>query len=152
MTSEVMSTRGMSVGQATPEKLRQAIVRAFHEEGLSYMRIARLLGVAQATVSRVLRLHRETGSVTPRPRGGGNFSPIRGEVAEELKRLVREKPDATVLELRRELTARTGVVTSRPSMQRALHRLGFSHKKSPSSPPSATRHTTSGVGGFWPRC
>lgn len=36
MTSEVMSIRGMSVGQATPEKLRQAIVRAFHEEGLSY--------------------------------------------------------------------------------------------------------------------
>jgi transposase len=140
----------MSDGQATPKKLRQAIVRAFHQEGLSYEQIARLLGVAQATVSRVLRLHRETGDVTPRPRGGGNFSPLRGEVAEELKRLVLQTPDATVVELMRQLTARTGVVTSRAALQRALHRLGFSHKKSPSSPPSATCHPTSGVAGFSP--
>ncbi|MBM7112073.1 helix-turn-helix domain-containing protein [Archangium primigenium] len=142
----------MSVGQATPEKLRQAIVRAFHEEDMSYARIAHLLGVAQATVSRVLRLHRETGDVTPRPRGGGNFSPLRGAVAEQLKRLVRERPGATVRELLRELKARTGVVTSRPSLQRALHRLGFSHKKSPSSPPSVTRPPTSGVVGLSPPC
>jgi transposase len=152
MTSEVMSNRGMRDGQATPKKLRQAIVRAFHQEGLSYEQIARLLGVAQATVSRVLRLHRETGDVTPRPRGGGNFSPIREEVAEELKRLVMETPDATVLELMPRLTARTGVVTSRSALQRAMHRLGFSHKKSPSSPPSATRPPTSGVGDSSPRC
>lgn len=65
MTSEVMSNQRMSDGQATPKKLRQAIVRAFHQEGLSYEQIARLLGVAQATVSRILRLHRETGDVTP---------------------------------------------------------------------------------------
>lgn len=71
----------MNVGLPTPEKLRQAIVRAFHEKGLSYQQIARLLGIGEATVSRALRLHRETGSVTARPRGGGNFSPIRGKVA-----------------------------------------------------------------------
>lgn len=78
MTSEVMLNRGMRVGQATPKKLRQAIVRAFHQDGLSYEQIAHLLDVVQATVSRVLRLHRETGDVTPRPREGGNFSPLRG--------------------------------------------------------------------------
>lgn len=141
----------MSVGLPTPEKLRQAIVRAFHEEGLKYEQIARLLGIGEATVSRVLRLHRETGGVTPRPRGGGNFSPIRGKVAEELKRLVAKTPDATVVELMEALTARTGVTTSRASMLRALHRLGFSHKKSPSSPPSAIRRKTSGVGASSPR-
>ncbi len=53
MTSEVMSAGGMSVGQATAEKRRQAIVRAFHEEGLSYVQIACLLGVAQAIDGRV---------------------------------------------------------------------------------------------------
>jgi transposase len=60
----------MNVGLPTPEKLRQDIVRAFHEEGLSYQQITRLLGIGQATASRVLRLHRETGRVTPRPRPG----------------------------------------------------------------------------------
>ena len=142
----------MSVGLPTPEKLRRAIVRAFHEEGLTYEQIARLLSIGEATVSRVLRLHRETGSVAPRPRGGGNFSPLRGKVATELKRLVAKTPDATVAELMQALSARTGVVTSRAAMQRALHRLGFSHKKSPSSPPSATRPKTSGVDASSPRC
>ena len=136
----------MSVGLPTPEKLRQAIVRAFHEEGLTYGQIAHLLGIGEATVSRVLRLHRETGGVAPRPRGGGNFSPIRGKVAKELKVLVAKTPDATVVELMEVLRARTGVVTSRASMQRALHRLGFSHKKSPSPPPRGMRRQTAGAG------
>ncbi|RKG71436.1 transposase [Corallococcus exercitus] len=136
----------MSEGHPTPEKLRRAIVRAFHDEGLSYAQIAHLLGIGEATVSRVLRLYRETGDVVPRPKGGGRLSPIRGKVASELKRLVAQKPDATVRELMAELTARTGIITSRPSMQRALHRLGFSHKKSPSPPASATRRKTSGAG------
>ncbi|NOK34548.1 hypothetical protein HMI49_15210 [Corallococcus exercitus] len=85
--------------------------------------------LAKATVSRVLRLYRETGDVVPRPKGGGRLSPIRGKVATELKRLVAQKLDATVRELMAELTARTGIATSRPFMQRAMHRLGFSHKK-----------------------
>ena len=104
-------------GLPTPEKLRQATVRAFHGEGLSYQPIARLLGIGQATMSRVLCLHRETGSVAPRPSGGGNFSPIRGNVAAELKRLVAKTLDATVVELMHALTERTGVVTSRVSIQ-----------------------------------
>ncbi|MBN8467404.1 hypothetical protein JYJ95_12850 [Corallococcus exiguus] len=110
-----------------------------------------MLDIGEATVSRVLRLYRETGDVVPRPKGGGRLSPIRGKVVSELKRLVAQKPDATVRELMAELTARTGIVTSRPSMQRALHRLGFSHKKSPSHPASATRRKTSGEGASSPR-
>ncbi|CAM4346156.1 helix-turn-helix domain-containing protein [Corallococcus exiguus] len=141
----------MSEGHPTPEKLRRAIVRDCHDEGLAYAQIAHLLGIGEATVSRVLRLYRETGDVVPRPKGGGNFSPIRGKVTIVIKRLVTQKPDATVRELMAALTARTGIVTSRPSMQRALHRLGFSHKKSPSPPASATRLITSGAGASSPR-
>ena len=141
----------MKVGLPTPEKLRQAIVRAFHEEGLSYQQIARLLNIGEATVSRVLRLHRETGRVTPQPRGGGNFSPIRGKVATQFKRLVAKMPDATVAELHQALTQCTGVITSRAAVLRALHRLGFSYKKSPSSPPRGTARPTSGAGESSPR-
>ncbi|MFY2558703.1 hypothetical protein ACN469_13835 [Corallococcus terminator] len=89
----------------------------FHDEGLSSEQIAHLLDIGEATVRRVLRLHRKTDDVVPRPRGGGNFSPIRGKVATQLKRLVAQKPDAMVHELMEALAVRTGVVTSRPSMQ-----------------------------------
>jgi transposase-like protein len=47
----------MSDGKATPKEMRQAIVRAFLEEGPTHVQISRLVGVAQATVSRVLRFY-----------------------------------------------------------------------------------------------
>ncbi|MBZ4370072.1 hypothetical protein [Corallococcus sp. AS-1-6] len=40
----------MSKGHPTPEKLRRAIVRVFHDAGLSYVQIVRLLGIGEATV------------------------------------------------------------------------------------------------------
>ncbi|WP_158620277.1 MULTISPECIES: hypothetical protein [Corallococcus] len=43
----------MSEGLPTPEKLRRAIVRAFHEERLSYEQLAHLLGIGEATVSAI---------------------------------------------------------------------------------------------------
>jgi transposase len=143
---------GMSHGLPLPEKLRVAIVRAFHEQGMSYEEIAELLDVGEATVSRVLRLYRETGGIAPRPRGGGNFSPIADDLADELKKLVAERPDATVPELTEEFTSRTGISTSRSSVLRALHRFGFTRKKSPSSRRSETDRTSGGAVASWPRC
>lgn len=114
------------------QRVREAIVRS-RGEGLSYEEISALLGVGRATVSRVLRLQRETSSVQPRPKGGGNPSPIRGRIAELLRRIVNEMPDATVAELTEALCVRADMDTSRSSVLRALKRLGYSRKKSPSS-------------------
>jgi transposase len=124
------------------KQVREAIVRAFHDRKLSYEEIASLLAVGEATVSRVLRRHRETGSVAPSPRGGGNFSPLRGEVLEVLRALVREQPDATIDEITERLITRGLVQTSASSVGRALQRLAYSRKKSPSSRSSATRPST----------
>jgi transposase len=126
------------VEAVTPLKVRNAIVRLF-ARGHRYRDIAAALGVGEATVSRVLRLYRESGALVPRPRGGGNFSPIRDDVAQTLEALVAETPDATADELRRSLETRTGIATSRSSVHRALHRMGFSRKKSASLPRSGTR-------------
>src|SRR5271170_7199559 len=111
---------------STEIRVREAIVRAWHEEKLTYAAIASLLGIGEATVSRVLRLHRETASVAPRAHGGGNWSPIRGEVAQALERLVAELPDATLDELTDALTKSVDVTTSRAAVLRALQRLGYS--------------------------
>lgn len=120
-----------------PTKLREAIVRA-RAEGLSYEEIASMLGVGYATVNRILRLHRETSAVVPRPRGGGNVSPIHGKIEALLRSIVEEMPDATVAELTAALMAKSKTTTSRSGVQRALARLGFSRKKSRSLPWSAT--------------
>jgi transposase len=125
-------------------------VRAYDEEELIDEQTALLLGVSEAAVSRVLCLHREMGDITPRPRGGDRLSPFRGEVAETLEGLVLREPGATMLELKAQLAALTGVVASRSSLQRALHRLGFSYKQSPSLPRRETLPPTSGVVTFPP--
>lgn len=129
------------MNSVTDARLRHAIVRAWHTEGLTYAQIAERLGVGEATVSRVLRLHRETGSVKPRPRGGGNRSPIRDEVADIFRRIVDEMPDATIDELTEALMTRVELDTSRSSVMRAIQRLGFSRKKRPSPLWSATRRS-----------
>ena len=125
----------------TPLKLRVAVLRA-RAEGRTYDEVAALLGIGRATVNRILRLHRETNSLEPRPRGGGNVSPIHDDVAELLAAVVAEMPDATVVELTDVLMQRSGISTSRSGVTRALARLGFSRKKSPSSRRSATRPRT----------
>lgn len=125
----------------TPLKLRAAVLRA-RAEGRTYEEVAALLGLGRATVNRILRLHRETSSLEPRPRGGGNVSPIHNDVADLLTTIVAEMPDATVVELAEVLMKRAGISTSRSSVTRALERLGFSRKKRPSLRRSATRRRT----------
>ena len=126
---------------STPNELRRAIVRV-HEQGFTYEQTATMLGVGRATVNRILRLKRESGDVTRRPRGGGVTSPIHGKLAKLLETIVTEMPDATVAELTDVLIDRTAIATSRSSVQRALSRLGFSRKKSPSWQRSGTRQST----------
>lgn len=128
----------------TPLKLREAVLRA-RSEGRTYEEIAALLGIGRATVNRILRLHRETNSLEPRARGGGNVSPIHGSMAELLAAIVAEMPDATVAELAAVLMKRSRTSTSRSAVQRALFRLGFSRKKSRSSPSNAIRPSTAGA-------
>lgn len=119
---------------ATPEAVRNAIVELRERGHHTYEEIAALLGVGRATVSRVLRLHREFGSVAPRPRGGGNYSPIHGRVAKLLVAIVTRMPDATITELTEALEKKASISTSPSSVQRALQRLGYSKKRPGSAP------------------
>ncbi len=126
------------MGQPKPREVREAIVRA-REQNLGYDQIAELLGVGRATVSRTLRLHRESGGVEPRPKGGGNVSIFHGHVAELLLAIVETMPDASIRELTRAFQAQTKLSTSAMSVGRALRRLGYSRKKRRSAQSSAIR-------------
>jgi transposase len=126
------------MSQTTSREVRAAIVRAKAQK-LSYDEIAELLGVGRATVSRTLRLQRETGDVARRPKGGGNFSIFRDRIAELLLAIVETMPDATVMELTRAFEKQSDLKTSRAAVGRALARMGYSRKKRPSERQSAKR-------------
>ena len=121
----------MVVRPPTPPQVRRVIVR-LRQEGRTYDEIAELVGVGSATVNRILRRYRETGSLDPLAPGGGNPSPLR-RIERKFKALVSAMPDATVAEMATALRKAEKLATSRSSVQRALVRLGYSRKKSPSS-------------------
>ena len=121
----------MVVRPPTPPQVRRVIVR-LRQEGRTYDEIAELVGVGPATVNRILRRYRETGSLEPLAPGGGNPSPLR-RIESKFKALVSAMPDATVAEMATALRKAEKLATSRSSVQRALVRLGYSRKKSPSS-------------------
>lgn len=123
---------------AVPIQVRKAIVHAVEQQGLTYQATADLLDVGYATVNRVLSRYRKTKRVDPLPKGGGRTSPIHGRIAELLITIVTVMSDATVEELTVALRKRARIATSRSSVQRALHRLGYSRKKSRSWQRSAT--------------
>lgn len=122
--------------------LRIRIVEARAQDEATYEMLAERFAVGRASVDRVLRLARETGSVEPAPHGGG--APKRIQEAEQavLTELVRARPDATLEELCIALEAQTGVSVSRSTMSRELRSLGLTRKKSPSWRKSAARLTS----------
>jgi transposase len=87
--------------------------------------IARRFLVSISFVTRLLRLHRSTGSLVPKPHGGGNPAALGPQDLERLRELIRQQPDATLEELRQRLGASCSTMT----ISRALRKLGLPRKK-----------------------
>lgn len=109
--------------------LRLRVVAAYHAGRGTYEQIAELFGIGGASVSRWLRLERETRDLEPEPHGGGFPARIPEAEYGTLKALVAEKPDRTVVELCDEWRRRYGTSLSRSAMQRTLAKAGFTWKK-----------------------
>jgi transposase len=112
--------------------LRERVVQACDEQHGTRERIARLFGVSTAWIRRLLQRRRESGTIAPKPHGGGRPAKYSGKRLDRLKELVEQQPDATLVELR----DRSGVAASIMAVHRALERLDSRLKKSPSTPAS----------------
>ena len=95
-----------------------------HHEG-SFRQIARRFRIGLSTLRRWLQRRLQTGSLDPKPHGGGQPRTVDARNAERLKDLVRQQPDATLDELK----AGLGLRCSRMAIFRALRRLRISRKK-----------------------
>src|SRR6516162_3514254 len=107
------------------QDLRKRVLDTVQRGDGSLRQIARGFLVSISFVTRLLRLHRRTGSVLPRPQGGGNPAALGPEDLERLRELVRQQPDATLEELRQRLGASCSTMT----LARALRKLGLPRKK-----------------------
>src|SRR3954471_22489230 len=121
--------------QPLSNDLRKRILDAVdHNEG-SRRKLAARFKVNTSTITKLLRLRRETGSYGPRPHGGGIVPTLDGDALQRLRGLVEETPDATLEALRQGM----GITGSRMIICRALQKLGLPLKKK--SPHASERDT-----------
>jgi len=107
------------------QDLRQRILETVERGEESLRQIARRFLVSVSFITRLLQRHRSTGSLQPKPHGGGNPPVLGPEGSERLRELIRERPDATLEELRQRL----GISCSLMTLSRALRNLGLPLKK-----------------------
>ena len=113
--------------QLYSDDLRSRVVAAV-AEGCSRRAAAKRFAVSASSSIRWVELHEETGSVSPRRRGGGNRSPLEPHAAWLLE-LVDQESDLTLAEIVERLGADRGVRTTDSSVDRFFKRHGVTFKK-----------------------
>src|SRR5436305_12323782 len=121
--------------QPLSNDLRQRILDAVDNREGSRRKLAVRFKVNTSTITKLLRLRRETGSFEPRPHAGGVAPTLDDAALQRLRKLVEETPDATLESLRQ----RMGISGSRMFICRALQKLGLPLKKK--SPHASERDT-----------
>jgi transposase len=117
--------------------LRERVVQAYDDRKGTQAEIARLFNVSVSWLQKLLRFRRATGSLAPKPHGGGRAPKFRGASLEALRNDVAAHPDASLEELLR----RSRIDGSIMAVQRALKRLDCHRKKSRCTPPNKTVRT-----------
>ncbi len=105
--------------------LRERVAAAVdHHEG-SQRQIARRFRVSPSFITRLLKLRRRSGSLNPRPHGGGHPPALDHAARRRLRQLVRKQPDATL----QELAERVGVRCGRMAIFRTPRELKITREK-----------------------
>jgi transposase len=109
--------------------LRKRIVDAIERGVGTRSEVAKLFGVHETFVYKLLRQNRERGDIAPLPHGGGAQAKLNEDQLMILTDLVAQSPDAMLGELREQMKKKARVEVSIPTICRALQSLGLSRKK-----------------------
>jgi transposase len=110
--------------------LRIRIVEAVDRHVGSQGAVAALFGVSRTFVKKLLRQRRETGSVAPKPHGGGQPPRLDTKKEEAVRSYILEvKNDASLVEVQTHVARRWKVDLSEATVSRLLARLGLPRKK-----------------------
>ena len=109
--------------------LRQKIADASDRKQGTQKQLAQNFGVSRSFVEKILRQRRRTGSLEPRPHGGGRQPLLGAEDLELVRQQVRQQPDLTLQELCDTVDQQRGARVSVSTMCSWLQRLGLVRKK-----------------------
>lgn len=105
--------------------LRQKVINAYNNLEGSQRELAKRFSVSLSFVQSLLRRYHSSGSVEPKPHGGGQSAKLTSEQVALITTLVEEDNDAILVELCDRLEERTGVKVSRATMGRITQKLNL---------------------------
>ena len=108
--------------------LRKKIVTAYLVGKMSIRKVADQLNVSKSLVQKLVKQQQTEGNLQSKKRGKPQFSHLTFK-SEEVRALVAEHPDATLVELCKLFTQKTGIWVSRAAMCRYLQKLELNRKK-----------------------
>jgi transposase len=109
--------------------LRERIVKAFFNKEGSIRKLARRFKVSFRFVWGLIDRYRKTGSIAPKPHGGGHPPTIKEENYETLRKIEEQHSDATLEELCDLYEKQCQVKPSKAGMHRTLKKLNLTRKK-----------------------
>lgn len=109
--------------------LRQRVLAAYQDKEGSMRHLSERFKVSLSFVRDLTRQYRQTGTVAPKPHGGGAIAKLGVAQLPIVRALVEDQPDALLEELCERFAEKTGVMVSISTMHRAVHRLKLSVKK-----------------------
>jgi transposase len=109
--------------------LRIRVVRAYEDREGTMRRLATTFRVSLSFVRRLLKQYRETGSVAPKPHGGGYPAKVDARGLAVVQALVQAVPDATLSELCQRFQEVSAVPISTATMSRVVATLQLTRKK-----------------------
>ncbi len=122
--------------------LRRRVVQAYQNGEGTYEELATRFGIGRATVDRVLRRERETGSAAAKPTGGSKPK-LDEDDMESIHFILLEQPDITLAALAERFVHDGGAEgVTRMTLWRALDRLGLTRKKKRSYTTDARMRTS----------
>ena len=110
--------------------LRKKIVTAYLVGKMSIRKVADQFNVSKSLVQKLVKQQQTEGNLQSKKRGKPQFSHLTSK-SEEVRALVAEHPDATLVELCELFAQKTGNWVSRAAMCRYLQKLELNRKKKP---------------------
>ena len=111
-----------------PIELRQRVVNDYEENG-GYQKVADRFYVSIMSVRRWVKLHKETQSLKHKPYRGCHHPNIKPDQMDDLARISKENPDATLEELTAIWNAKNGTRIHSSSIWRGLKKAKITFKK-----------------------
>lgn len=127
--------------------LRERVVVAYEKGKTTISAVAAQFSVGETFVKKMLRQKRRSGSLERLPSRAGAKKVLEATHRQWLRKQIKERPDATLVELQTSLAVEKLVSVSLATLSRELRQLRLRRKKNRSSPRSATMENAAGFGG-----